>query len=387
MNLGLRYDYLQPYHEAKNRIAFLNPTLMNPIVGIPGVLEYAGFGAGPNPAYSPYICQCTVPVKPYNLNIQPRLGFSYAASQSFVIRGGYGLQYTHSGGTGGGANFRGTGNNGEFGASSSYGAVGQHRGTRILPEPLDSYITRQASRSSLRPFRMTTRRIFPYTTPGANVNPLATTGNYNYTTFFPDKGNDYGCLPSGDGQTCNPSNLNYSDPYYGGRGPQYVNYNLGIQQMINKKAVLSVNYAGSQTHFLSGGSGRGPATNNISPDYANELRGILGGAAGASIAAVQSIIPNYKLPYPGFSGPGATVAKSLVGLPAVRHVHRSLGLNRQFELQLAADLCDSAAVAQPVGVCELHPFQVDRRYARTSYAVPGWPTGRQLHAQLYRQPD
>ena len=39
LNLGFRYDYLQPYHEAHDRISCINTTLMNSIVGLPGVVE------------------------------------------------------------------------------------------------------------------------------------------------------------------------------------------------------------------------------------------------------------------------------------------------------------------------------------------------------------
>jgi hypothetical protein len=85
--------------------------------------------------------------------------------------------------------------------------------------------------------------------------------------------------------------------------------------MINRKAVLSVNYAGSQTHFLGGGSGRGPATNSISPDYYNFLRGNLTSAATSAISAVQNFIPTYKLPYPNFAGQNATVGASLKQFP------------------------------------------------------------------------
>ncbi len=322
LNLGIRYDYLQPYHEAKNRIAFLNPTLINPIVGVPGVLEYAGFGAGPNPAYSPYICQCTVPVKPYNLNFQPRLGFSYAMTQTFVIRGGYGMQYTHNGGTGGGSNFKGTGNNGEYGATTgvsqngSTGLPGFFLNPSIPSSTTGIGLAGPGTNIGQQPDYSS---IYNWTSPGVTVNPLQSTGNYNYVNYDVANGlsvftNPFQCGTS-DNQTCNPGAINYSDPYYGGRGPQYINYNLGIQQMINKKAVLSVNYAGSQTHFLPGGSGRGPATNNIPIDYANQLRSLLGGVASSLIPSVQAILPNYKLPYPGFTGTNATVAKSLAAFP------------------------------------------------------------------------
>ena len=53
LDLGLRYSYLQPYHEVKNRLAFLNVNIINPIAGIPGVLMYAGT---PQPLGLP--CHC-----------------------------------------------------------------------------------------------------------------------------------------------------------------------------------------------------------------------------------------------------------------------------------------------------------------------------------------
>lgn len=325
LNLGLRYDYLQPYHEAKNRIAFLNPNIMNPVVGIPGVLEYAGFPNSSTPStYAPYICHCTVPVHPYNRNFEPRLGFAYAATPTFVIRGGFGVQLTHGGGSGGGANFQGTGNNGEFGASTSYTQSGSTGAPAFFLNPSIpagtsgiAVVTPPAGPTSGQPDYSS---MFVWTAPGVNVNPLASTGNYDFSEYdaangiSPTSTNPFGCI-SPDGHTCNQSNMNYSDPYYGGRGPQYINYNLGIQQQINKKAVLSINYAGSQTHFLAGGAGRGPATNNISPDYDQELEGALATQASAAIASVQTKIPNYKLPYPSFAGPGATVAKSLAAFP------------------------------------------------------------------------
>jgi hypothetical protein len=315
LNLGLRYDYLQPYHEAKDRIAFINPTTINPIVGIPGVLEYAGFpNSTTTAAYLPYICHCTTPVKPYNKNFEPRLGFAYAAKPTLVIRGGFGVQLTHAGGSGGGSTAgAGTGNNGEYGASTTWSQSGStgspglflnpsipnsNTGIAVFDPPV------QANYSSLP----------PWTAPGITVNPLASTGNYSFVQAFADHANDYNCITS-DNQTCNQSAMNYADPYYGGRGPEYVNYNMGIQQMINKKAVLSINYAGSQTHFLSGGSGRGYASNTYSPDYDQELKGLLPGGALTSQAAVQGIIPNYKLPYPTFAGSGATVGKSLSSFP------------------------------------------------------------------------
>ena len=343
LNLGARYDYLQPYHEAQDRIAFLNPNIINPIVKIPGVLMYAGHGAGPNitlpngtvgpnPAYSPYICQCTTPVKPYNKNFEPRLGFAYAANPSTIINGGFGIQLTHAGGAGGGAGATaGTGNNGEFGATTTIAINGDstsppsyflnpgiqgtpHNATYDPPiqgtEPANGPAIPCVAAMTCSP----SAALPPWTQPGATVNPLQPTGDYNFQGFNADHLNDYACASS-DNATCNPQTLNYADPYYGGRGPQFVNYNFGIQRLINKKAVLTINYAGSQTHFLPGGAGRGYAINTYSPDYGQELQTLLTGSASADLSKVQAIIPSYNLPYPGFTGTDATVGQSLVPFP------------------------------------------------------------------------
>ena len=151
LNLGIRYDYLQPYHEVQDRIAFLNPTTINPIVGIPGVLEYAGFpninnftaetsapfltSAQELAMYAPYICHCTTPVHPYNNNWEPRLGFAYAYTPSTVFSGAFSLSLTHSGGVGGGTGaLNATGNNSEFSASQRPQPERKHRESGFLPE-------------------------------------------------------------------------------------------------------------------------------------------------------------------------------------------------------------------------------------------------------------
>jgi hypothetical protein len=339
LNLGLRYDYLQPYHEVQNRISFLNVNQINPIVGVKGVLEYAGFpGQGYYKsislpaAYTPYICHCTTPVHPYNNNFEPRLGFAYAANATTVFSAGFSVQLTHAGGAGGGSGATGgTGNSGLFSASTGWAQVGSStappgfflnpniQGTPINAtfdppiqgtQPTGGANIACVAANTCSPYSA----IPPWVVPGVTVNPLQSTGNYNYQSYFPDHANDYNCSTS-DNTTCNPGGVNFADPYYGGRGPQFVNYNFGIQRQINKKAVLSLNYAGSQTHFLPGGAGRGYAQNKYSPDYDLELRELLPTPAQANLNAVQAILPNYKLPYPTYTGTAATVSSSLTAYP------------------------------------------------------------------------
>ena len=345
LNFGLRYDYLQPYHEVHDRIAFLNPTTINPIVGVPGVLEYAGFpnvnnfqaeitapfltAAQEMALYAPYICHCTTPVHPYNNNWQPRVSFAYAYTPTTVFSGAFGLSLTHSGGVGGGSgSTQATGNNGEYSASSGYsqnGSTGNpgfflnpnyllpgsqppavvdpptqgSQGTpplgQVLGPPVPCVAAGTCSAFSSLP---------PWTAPGTNVNPLSTTGDYDFTAYNADHLNDLGCSVSGT--FCTIQGVNYADPYYGGRGPQFLSYNFSIQKMINKKAVITIAYSGAETHFLPGGAGRGYAQNGISPDYSLEYE------AGITATTLQGTTVS---PYPRFAGPNATFFQALRPFP------------------------------------------------------------------------
>ena len=95
INLGLRYDYLPPYHEVQDRWSFFNPTAINPLTGTAGQLEFAGNRG------ADISCQCRTPVHTYWKNWGPRLGFSYSVNDKTVVRGGYALAYSRAGGVGG----------------------------------------------------------------------------------------------------------------------------------------------------------------------------------------------------------------------------------------------------------------------------------------------
>ncbi len=80
LNLGLRYEYDQPWYEQNNKTANVLPN---------GTVEYAGHV--PDGAIAGSIVCPTRAC--YNANykqIMPRLGFAYQASNKLVIRGGYG---------------------------------------------------------------------------------------------------------------------------------------------------------------------------------------------------------------------------------------------------------------------------------------------------------
>ncbi len=79
LNIGVRYEYVQPIYEVHNRMSTIDPN--NPSVilldGSPQA-KAAGYGRGL--------------VDPYYGSVMPRIGFAYSATPRFVVRGGYGLQ-------------------------------------------------------------------------------------------------------------------------------------------------------------------------------------------------------------------------------------------------------------------------------------------------------
>ena len=105
IDAGLRWDYLPPYHEVKNRWSFLNPNITNPATGTPGALQFAGSYGGPGVS-----CGCRTPVPTYWNNWGPRVGITYQTDAKTVFRIGVGRVFSQGGGVGGrGGAFNGTG--------------------------------------------------------------------------------------------------------------------------------------------------------------------------------------------------------------------------------------------------------------------------------------
>jgi hypothetical protein len=77
LNLGLRYDFVTPVLEGKNRIANFNPAGS-------GSLRFATSGSIGDRAL----------MDPNTKNFGPRFGASYAINDKTVLRGGYGVYYT-----------------------------------------------------------------------------------------------------------------------------------------------------------------------------------------------------------------------------------------------------------------------------------------------------
>ncbi len=79
LNLGIRYEYIQPIYEVNNKMSTIDPNN-------PAVILLAGSAQASAAGYSRAL------VDAYYGSVMPRLGFAWSATPRFVLRGGYGLQ-------------------------------------------------------------------------------------------------------------------------------------------------------------------------------------------------------------------------------------------------------------------------------------------------------
>ena len=285
INAGLRWDYLPPYRETADRWSFLNPDLPNALLGssgaVTGALQFAG-DRGPGLS-----CQCRTPVKTYWKNFEPRIGFAYAVDSKTVFRGGYSLTYSH-GGANGGAAGAGTGT-GQTGFSTPISFSDSTAGPAF-------YLNNNASFSA----KNSNYGGPSYTLPG--TSPISAATETLGTGFY------------GAGSPT-PTAINYADPYVGSRAPEFSFYNFGMQREITKNITISVDYSGSQSHFISGAAGiRGLFAGQLDPKYL-VLGANLTKAATATNIAAASAATGIALapPYPGYTLAANTNSAATIG--------------------------------------------------------------------------
>jgi hypothetical protein len=267
INIGLRWDYIPPYHETLDRWSFLNPNLTNPLTGNGGVLQFAGNrGAGLS-------CQCVTPVQTYWKNFEPRVGFAYAVDEKTVFRGGYSLTYSHGGGTGGaGGSGTGTGQAG-FNTTSSF--------SDSVAGPafyLDGSNSNYGGPNFLLP----------------GTSPVTAATQTQGTGYYLTAAGTSGGIGTG---------IAYADPYVSGRAPEFSFFNFGIQREITKNLTISVDYSGSQSHFIAGASNiRGLYAGQIDPKYLVLGANLSKAATPANIAAAQTASGlTLNVPYAGYT--------------------------------------------------------------------------------------
>ena len=301
INLGLRYDYLPPYHEAEDRFSFINEQIINPLTGTPGQLQYAGNRG------ADISCQCRTPVQTYWKNFGPRLGIEYAPDGKTVFRAGYAIAYSRAGGVGGRAgDSTGTGQGG-FGSNIILPAA-VNTGVNAAP----SYYLNDST---------------SFTAAGkANVN----FGGPGYT-IPAATGPSAASLNTGIGNYVNAAGAyvtpgaapSYADPYLSGRAPEFIFYNLGMQKVLTKDTTVSLVYSGSQSHFVAGALVAGPDSGQLDPRYVSTLGStyatdgvtniLAAQATAANIAIAQAADPTVKVPYAGYAQAGALSSTATIG--------------------------------------------------------------------------
>jgi hypothetical protein len=296
INLGLRYDYLPPYHEVQDRFSFFNPTAINALTGAPGQLEFAGNRG------SDISCECRTPVHTYWKNWGPRLGFAYSVNEKTVVRGGYALAYSRAGGVGGRA-----------GDSTGTGQSG-FTANLILPSAVTSgagagpsyYLNNSAAFQSAGMGNTT------FGGPGfvlpAPTSPNAAALNNGVGNYINSAGK-YVSAGSAPG---------YADPYLAGRAPEFSFYNLGVQRALTNDLTISVNYAGSQSHFVAGAGVPGFWSGQIDPAHIAATGSVLASdgvtnilnapATPANIQIAEAADPSIKIP--GFFAAAGAINKT-----------------------------------------------------------------------------
>ena len=319
VNLGLRWDYLPPFHEVQDRWSFLNPNLTNAVTGNKGELQFAGNYGGPGVS-----CGCRTPVKTYWKNYGPRVSVAYSITPTTVIRGGYALVYSVGGGVGGRA-----------GAGTGTGALGFNV-TATAPAEGVTGVTAGPS-YYLNNSAYFTQIGLANTAFGGPGYTLPTPGLITAATQTLNTGN----YVNSAGAFVTAGAVSYADPYLSGRAPEFDMWNFGIQQAMSNNLTLTLNYAGTESHFLlaGGSNARGYWSDQLDPKYLVALGGLadssgksplLGAVATpANVAIAQSALSGYSLPYASISATNtkATIAQTLLAFPQYSGVSDVWGQN------------------------------------------------------------
>ncbi len=318
LNLGLRWDYFPPFHEVEDRWSFLNPNITNAATGNMGALQFAGHrGAGVS-------CQCRTPVHTWMKNFGPRIGLAYSVTPTTVIRAGYALVYSIGGGVGGRA-----------GAGAGTGSLGFNTTATTPTEQTTgagagpSYYLNNSAGFSGAGLANTN-----YGGPGYTLPTIPTIGPASQTL-------NTGNYETATGKYASASTIAYADPYRSSRAPEFDFFNVGIQQALTNDLTLTLNYAGTQSHFLdpSGQNARGYWTNELNPTLLAQLGPLLGSdgktplltskTTPANLAILQRALPNYAPAYSGLYAPNSTasISQALVAFPQYSGVSDVWGAN------------------------------------------------------------
>lgn len=312
IDAGVRWDYLPPYHEVKDRWSFMNPSLTNAATGTPGAIQFAGNYGGAGVS-----CQCRTPVHTYWKNWGPRVGITYQTDAKTVFRFGVGRVFSQGGGVGGrGGAFNGTG---QLGFNTTATAPAEvTSGATAGPS---FYLNNSAYFQSIGKANTDLGFTYPAAPTPGPASQILNSGHY---------------VNSATGKFQTAATVSYADPYFSSRAPDFMFYNAGFQRAVTNNMTFALNYVGNQSHHLINstnagtGTARGYWTNQLNPIYvvglgaATDSTGkqplLTAAATPANVAKAQSIMSSVSIPAAfqaaATAGDGnATIAQGLVAFP------------------------------------------------------------------------
>jgi hypothetical protein len=346
--IGLRWDYLPPYHEVKDHWTFLNPNITDPLTGTPGMLQFAGSYGGPGVS-----CMCKTPVQTYYKNYGPRVGLAYELNPKTVFRAGFATVYSQDGGVGG----RGGASGGTGQTGFNVNAIGPTEATSGTSAGPSFWLNNSSYFASLSPSLSNATLFGPgFAYPAAPTpNVAAQELNTGYL-LCPASGIGPGGAACTAGAFVSASTVSYPDPYLSGRAPQLVLWNAGFERGLTKDLTLAVNYVANESHFLLDYSGagnsdsvtnRGYWQNQLDPYYLALLGPVTATSGGgplldaqanaANVAQLLTYAPNAPNPAfytkAGAASSKATIGQMLVAFPQYSGVSDTWGNSDNFSYE------------------------------------------------------
>jgi len=270
LNLGLRWDFMPVYREVADRWSFFNPNKINSATNTAGELQFAG-NLG-----SDISCNCRNPAETYWKNIEPRLGLAWSVNNKTVVRAGFSMAASHSGGVGGRVD-AGTGAS-QLGFGSSI----------ILPTAVTSGSTSAPSYwlNDSTAFAAAGESNTNFGGPSYSI-PAALTPAASSLTL------DIGNYLNSAGTFVTPAGApGYVDPYLSGRAPEFEFFSVGFQRAVTNNITLTVNYSGSEAHFVGGAGQSGFWSGYPTMTHVAALSGVFAADGATHIMAAQATAAN-----------------------------------------------------------------------------------------------
>jgi hypothetical protein len=268
LNVGLRYDLMEPYTMAQNNNVFLAPTTPNPAAGnLPGAATEYGNCQG---------CAGYNQIGIHGRYFGPRIGFAYSIDKNTVVQGGYTITYLGFG-----------------------GAYGQGEGLSGGPSNMAGLLGGSYTLNSTGGYTSAYGEWSNPATGSANPIPVVTP-----TPFSPGLG---------VAQT-----INYLDYAHNGEAPHLQMWTLSVQRQLPWHTILTVDYTGNRVTHLSGYN-----INPISQPNPSVLQ--YGSLLTDNINSPAAQAAGFTAPYANFAtqfGGGATVYQTLKPYPQYSNVSR-----------------------------------------------------------------